>query len=68
MSSDAESIRAEVAAEEVRQKMDTVLREAIHETSISRCGQFSDTCPDWPLAHELGRALRDNGYLLRQVT
>jgi hypothetical protein len=44
--------------------MDTALRDAIHETEISRCGQFSDTCPDWPLAHALGAVLRDAGLTL----
>jgi hypothetical protein len=45
--------------------MDTVLRDAIHETELTGCGQWSDTCPDWPLAHKMGDALRSMGIVLR---
>lgn len=36
-----------------RQAVATVLRDWIHETSLSRCSTGADTCPDWPLAYEL---------------
>jgi hypothetical protein len=40
------------------QAMDTVIRDAIHDTSATKCVITSDTCPDWKLAHEIGDALR----------
>lgn len=38
--------------------LDTALRDLIHYLPITQCSVSSDTCPDWPLAHELARLIR----------